>query len=242
MIDIFMTTFHRKIFTQKTLELINERTEPGTYQLHIFDNGSDLDMQKYLTSLLYNGKIASLHLDSRNTGCLYNKGVFNSLADPNQKYYVVTDNDVFPPKLFPDWLSRMVAIMDAHPNLAFLVPQIPPQSFQMPDMSRIHDDVVYCGAVGNTFKMVRRNAFPANLIFDLGKFGDDSLVCDAVKARNYDVAFCRNIFAFHAGQCDNWGYDQEQIDQDPRKAGYGKPYTYSLWNEETFEPYSDNKI
>lgn len=243
MIDIFMTTFNRKEFTIDTINHIIKRTEPNSFQLHLFDNNSDKEMKEALYKLLIDGVICSLHLDSRNTGCLYNKAVFHMMVEDSQKYYCVTDNDVLPPKLSPDWLSQMIAIMDAHPELGLLVPQIPPQSFQMPDMNRVLDDIVYCKAVGNTFKIVRKKSISiADIRQELGAYGDDSLISNLVKERNYEVAFCRNIFAYHSGQCENWGYKREEIDKDPRKSGYGKPYVYKLANDETFEPYSENRI
>jgi len=156
---------------------------------------------------------------------------------------VVTDNDIFPPKLSPDWLSQMIAIMDAHPNLAFLAPQLPPQNLQTPDLSRVESDIVYCRDVGNTFKLVRREAFPiAEFKTTIGGFGDDAIVCIEAKKKGYEVAFCRNIFCFHAGQCENWGYNENEIASDPRKSGYGKPYTYQMVNEETYEPAPKYKI
>ena len=243
MIDIFMTTWKRLGFTRNAVQLIHDRTDPDTFRLHIFDNDGDYHMQQYLLSLLSLGAITSLHLDSRNTGCLYNKGIFHMSVESGQKYYVVTDNDIYPPKLTPDWLSQMVEIMDAHPNLAFLTPQCPPQFLSEPDMNRVMDDIVYCKAVGNIFKLVRRKAFPLQLFQPaLGAYGDDGLVCDMVKTYNYESAFCRNIFAYHAGQCENWGYKKEEIEQDPRKAGYGKPFTYKIVNEETYEPEPKHKI
>lgn len=243
MIDIFMTTWQRQDFTRKSINLIRERTEPGSFQLHIFDNNSDFKMRENLIRLLNEGEIASLHLDSRNTGCLYNKGIFHMMVESTQKYYCISDNDVYPPKLSPDWLSQMIKIMDDHPELAFLVPQIPPQWLQGPDLSQVKDDIVYCKAVGNTFKIVRRSAFPISDFRPvLGVYGDDALVCEQVKLRNYKVAFCRNIFCFHAGQCENWGYREEEVAMDPRKSGYGEPFIYKFLNEETFEPYPENRI
>lgn len=242
-----MTTFHREEFTRKAIALIHERTEPGTFQLHIFDNNSGPNMQTFLLNLLNQGLVASLHLDSRNTGCLYNKGVFHMMTEQNQEYYVVSDNDIYPPKLSPDWLSQMIRIMDAHPELAFLTPQCPPQWLSGPyDQetqehkiceNQVNNDIIYCKAVGNILKLVRRKAFPLKDFRPaLGIYGDDSFVCDLVRPQSYESAFCRNIFAFHAGQCENWGYKEKEIALDPRKAGYGKPFKYELANEETFEP------
>lgn len=240
-IPIYMTSFFRKDFTEKSVKLIHERTTPGTFQIHIYDNGSDKETRDFLYSLLEKGLIVSLQLDSRNTGCVYNKVVFQAMTEYSQKYYCVTDNDILPPKLSPDWLSQMVSIMEAHPRLAFLTPQLPPQCLQEPDMGRVMDDIVYCKAVGNTLKLVRRNSFP-DLKPILGAFGDDAVVCKQVSTMGYDVAFCRNIFCYHAGQCDNWGYKKEEVDKDPRKSGYGKPFIYSMTNEETYEPFPDRRI
>lgn len=242
-INIFVTSWYRKEMTEKTVDLIHERTTPGTFAIHIFDNGSDKKTQDFLYGLLKQKKIVSLHLDSRNTGCLYNKGIFYMMNEYTDKYFCVTDNDVYPPKLSPGWLSQMIGIMDAHPNLAFLTPQVPPQWLSEPDNSRIEDDIVYCKAVGNILKLVRRKAFPLeDFKPSIGTFGDDSLVCEMVRKCDYESAFCRNIFAYHAGQCENWGYKDKEIALDPRKEGYGKPFKYELANKETYEPTSENKI
>lgn len=235
MIDIYMTSFYRKHFTQRAVELIHQRTAPGTFQLHIYDNGSDKLTRDYLVSLLESGKIGSLILDSRNTGCLYNKLVFHAMTESKNDYYVVTDNDVYPPQLSPDWLSQMKGIMDRRTDLAFLAPQLPPQWLQQP--YRKEDDVVYCVAVGNTFKMVRRAAFPQDKMESrIGAYGDDGMVCKYVSEVGWKTAFCRNIFCYHAGQTEDWGYEEEQLDMDPRKKSYGAPFHYNIVNQETYEP------
>lgn len=232
--NIYMTSFFRYNFTEEAINKIHERTEKGTFQIHLYDNGSDHGTQERLHNLLRFNKIASLVLDSRNTGCLYNKIVFHAMTETAEKYYVVTDNDVFPPKISPSWLIQMTDIMDRHPELAFLAPQLPPTGLQEP--YEIKDDIVYCKAVGNTFKMVRRGAFPIQTEQKLGAFGDDGNVCKGAHDLGWKVAFCRNIFCWHAGQCKNWGYKSEEIYKDPRKAGYGPPFEYGLANAETYEP------
>jgi hypothetical protein len=237
MTDIFMTSFFRKEFTERCVREIHERTTPGTFQLHIYDNGSNKETRNFLCQLLDEGKITSLVLDSRNTGCLYNKGVFHMMVEASSRYYIVNDTDVYPPKLAPDWLEQMIAIMDKYPEVALLAPQLPPQWLQMPYLNYKEKDIVYCKAVGNTLKMIRREAFPLKDFKQaLGQFGDDGLVSEQVAAAGYKVAFCRNIFCYHAGQCINWGYKPEEIAKDPRKAGYGKPFTYPITNWDTYEP------
>jgi GT2 family glycosyltransferase len=235
MIDIYMTCWQRPEFTKKSIDLIHERTTPGTFRLHVFDNGSDAEVQTLLRDYFDRGLLTSIHLDSRNTGCLYNKAVFHAMTESTSEYYVVTDNDVYPPKLEPDWLSELIDIMDSRPDLAFLAPQLPPQFLQEPQ--DVAGDVVYAKAVGNTLKVVRREAYPFGEYDQLvGKFGDDGKVSELVRQKGWKVAFARNIYCYHAGQCVNWGYEEEDINKDPRKAGYGEPFKYEIENEETYIP------
>ena len=232
MIPIYITSFFRYDFTFETIKQITARTQPGTYELHIYDNGSDQETRQKLYELLKDSKITSLTLDSRNTGCLYNKAVFHSMTPSDQDYYVVTDNDIYPPELTPDWLSQMIAIMNRNPDLAMLSPQIPPIKLMGP--RTIRDDIVLCDAVGNALKVVRRSAFPS-YTQKLNTFGDDGQLSALVQNNGWRVAFCRNIFCFHAGQCKDWGYKPDEIAKDPRKQGYGDPFICEV-DEKTYQP------
>jgi len=242
-VQIFMTSWNRIEFTLKSINLIHERTEPGTFEIVVYDNGSSINVQDRLYALLGMGKISTLILDSRNTGCLYNKLVFNSMVESDNDYFCITDNDIFPPKLSPSWLSRMLTIMDMHPEVAMLSPQLPPQALQTP--YQILDDIVYCKAIGNTLKVCRREAMVKiinKIEQKLGAYGDDGLVSELLEKEGYKIAFCKDIYCWHAGQCLNWGYKPEEVNQDPRKSGYGQPFSYSLANEGTFEPEAKWKI
>jgi GT2 family glycosyltransferase len=240
MINIYMTSFFRYDFTLESIKKIHERTEPGTFQIHVYDNASDPETQDKLYGLLKEQRIMSLTLDSRNTGCLYNKLVFHAMTETKEPYYVVTDNDIFAPALSPSWLAQMVEIMDRHPEIAFLTPQLPPQNLMEP--YKVLDDIIYCKAVGNALKLVRRKAFPVETEQVLGAYGDDGNVSKRAMDNGYKNAFCRNIFCYHAGQCKNWGYEEKEIYKDPRKVGYGKPFEYNLKNNETYEPMPQWKI
>jgi hypothetical protein len=233
MIPIYITSFFRFDFTLETINKIHERTKDVDFQIHIYDNGSDPETQKKLFDLLQEKRICSLQLDSRNTGCLYDKAVFQAMTESSEKYYIVSDNDIFAPNLAPSWLSQMITIMDNHPELAMLTPQFPPQHFSEP--YQILEDIVYCKAVGNALKLVRREAYPF-IDQKIGAFGDDGLLSAVVMEQGWKVAFCKDIFCFHAGQCPDWGYKTEEINKDPRKAGYGEPFKYELENSETYRP------
>lgn len=234
MIDIYISSFYRMDMTKETIRLIQERTTPGTYQLHIFDNDSDKETRDYLYSLLENKTIVSLHLDNRNTGCLYNKAVYHAMTETKNKYFVMTDNDVYPPKLEPDWLSQMIDIMDRHPELAMLTPYLPPILGAGP--YDIKDDVIYCPAIGNPLKVVRTEAFP-KYEQKLYQYGDDGHISSLIHEKGYKVAFCKHIFCWHAQQCDKWGYkNDEELARDPRKVGYNNPFIYEPVDPLTYEP------
>jgi GT2 family glycosyltransferase len=232
---IFISSFFRKDMTKRAIREIHERTAPGSFEIHLYDNGSDQETQDFLIGLLREKKIVSLVLDSRNTGCLYNKGVYHAMTEVDCPYLCVSDNDIYPPKLTPDWLSQVVSIMDRHPEIGMLAPQLPPQWLQEP--YQVTEDVVYSKAIGNTLKIIRRSAFPVDTFKPkLGEYGDDGLVSQQMTQRGWKVAFCRSIYCLHAGQCENWGYTPEQVAMDPRKSGYGKPYIYEIKNMDTYEP------
>ena len=231
-----MTSWLRPEFTTRSIEHILGRTTPGTYKLHVLDNQSSARTREPLLRMLDEGKIASLLLHSENTRCLWGKAVFHAMVPSASPYYVVTDNDILPPKLAgKDWLQRMVDIMDERTEIAFLTPQLPPTFLQEPFAA--DGPVVYCKGVGNTFKVVRREAYPADRYEQsLEKFGDDGLVSQLVRESGWKVAFCRDIFCLHLGQTDNWGYESEEIAMDPRKAGYGPPFKYTPVDTDTFTP------
>jgi len=216
--------------TKQVIEVIHERTDDGTYEIHLWDNGSNNTTVETLFHMYGTKLFTSLHLDSRNTGCCYPKGVFQAMAD--SEYYVVTDNDVLCPKLSPDWLSRMLAIMNEKPKIGLLTLRLPPEWLQMPISE--DDNVIYCKAVGNTFKMVRRAAWPDKWS-STAMFGDDSTLSTLMAEKGWQIAFCKDLWCLHLGQCDNWGYTDDQVKMDPRKAGYGTPYVYK-YEPDTYRP------
>lgn len=221
-IDIFITSFFRPHFTLECVNKIWERTK-HPFRIHIWDNASSLATQDLLVGLLRLGKITSLHLESRNTMTMYPKSVFNSMACG--KYYCVTDADCFPPLLDPDWLTQMVGLMETHTDVAFLTPQYPPISMFGCEQKDIQENIVFCKHVGNVFKLVRKKMFPSFPQSDNFCFGDDSEVCRLSYGKS---AFCRRIFAYHAGQCKDWGYQENEIALDPRKKNYKPPMVYDV--------------
>jgi len=235
-IKIFMTSWNRKHIIEKTINFLYERTRTP-FELHVYDNGSRDDTKNFLLEKLNEKLITSLHLDNRNTGCLYDKFVFHSMVENDEKYYVVTDNDIMPPQVSPvDWLGQMITVMDREPKLAALCPQMPLVGLMGPEY--IRNDLVICKAVGNFFKVVRRDAFPVEkFVQKLMAFGDDGWLCQELRTAGWEVAFLKNMYCYNLeGDYNDWGYIKEDLDKDPRKAGYGKPVRYLPLDWNTLTP------
>lgn len=240
MTPIFITSWFRPAMAQKVIEAIHQRTEVGTFSLHLYNNQADSD-SAYYNRLLRSGALTSLTLDNRNTRCLYPKIVFHAMTPADCEYYVVTDNDFLPAV---NWLPRMLKIMDENPKLAMLVP------FYWPywPMQPLYDRGEYYAAqaVGNTFRVIRRSAL--DLIIhevrqDLNAYGDDGLFSRLVQSIGYEVGIAKSIFTYNLEQVEeNRGYNPEESARDPRTASYGKHQRYEPLDWETLEPPSELRI
>jgi GT2 family glycosyltransferase len=113
-IDIVMTTFNRKAFTSDAIKAIKERTTTP-YRLIVVDNHSDLEMREMLFNLKQNNIIHHLILLEENYGIHMAKNYGLALVRPS-KYYIDMDNDLLCPKLEPDWIQQLIALMEKYPE------------------------------------------------------------------------------------------------------------------------------
>jgi len=232
-IKIFITTWHRVEMLERCLREIKERTTTP-HETIVFDNGSDPDEVRCIKEMHSDKKCDGLILWSHNTGPYFPKACYYAMTTPEDTYYVSNDADTFPPKVEPDWLSRMISEMNAYPDLGVISPQVPPQYMQEPYAER--GNHVLCKAVGNQLSLVRRSAWPvATWPQETDKFGDDSLRSQRMLENGYKTAFMLNTWCMHGQQCKNWGYTEEQVAKDPRKLKYDSPYLYQYYIK-TYEP------
>ena len=238
-VPIYILAWNRLDMTERCLREIAERTRMP-HEVHLFVNEAWSERSDIDRILRMSDYYTSVHFDKRNTACLYPKYVQHAMTCTSEPYYVVNDHDYFPPDLGSRcWLTRMVEEMHLYNHLGILAAQLPPQHMQEP--IEVMENHVLCKAVGNSLKLVRRVAFPADILEqEVGKFGDDSYVCDLIQSKGfYHTAFSREVFCLHGGQMENWGYTKEQLDRDPRKAGYDEPYTY-VYDIGTYVPEDPN--
>ena len=240
MIPIFITSWRRIEFLKQVVQKIHERTTD--YELHVYDNASDRETTDWLIAAQRSGMVTSVTLDNRNTRCLYPKKVFHSMVSSNSEYYVVTDNDFIP---CVGWLEKLKAIMDRNPKIGCLALQYWPH-WPMSPIAK-YTDYVYCRAIGNTFKMCRREAME-QVIYgipqSLDAFSDDSKISEALRSKGWATGFAIDAYCYNLElTVPNYGYKPEELAMDPRKIGYlSQPETYEPVNWETLEPPMDKRF
>lgn len=237
-IKICISSWNRCHFLKEVITKIHQRTKPGSFEVIVYDNASDLDTVQYLKECLETSLVSNVIFDTENSGCLKPKIMFHELASQDA-WYVVNDNDIIPPDLTPDWLEQMVAIMEAHPDVALLTPQLPPVWLQEPYEKR--GDIVLCKAVGNTFKLVRRSAIPVDELKQVtDRYGDDGILCALLRGKGWKIAYASNMYCYNLERSKiDYGYTKEQLQQDPRKQGYdldSTKYNYEPKSWKTLEP------
>lgn len=235
MTPIFLQSWHRPEFTIRAIEAIHERTAREDFRLTVFDNGSGSPLESELIRMYKAGLIDTLHLEGRNTGCLYPKPVFHAMVPDDCNFYVVTDNDFIP---CVGWLPAMLEVMRNNPDIALLTLMYLPVWPMQPMDDR--GDYVRTVAVGNTFKLCRRKAVEMvirDMQQKLGAYGDDGMLCSLLYKTGWEVGYIKNKFCYNLElTSDKWGYTDDQLRQDPRKAGYAEPKRYTPTNWDTLEP------
>lgn len=106
MIDIVAVVWKRETITGHFLEALKKNTTTP-YRLIIIDNGSQPWVQKdYL-------KEADVYVKlDKNYGLEYAKNLGMQFVE--SKLFISTDNDILPYKSEPDWLSKLIKLMEEH--------------------------------------------------------------------------------------------------------------------------------
>ena len=116
MINIILTTCNRLDFTRQSIEALKERlTTP--YRLIIVDNESNDGTLEYLLELeknepdIYKVIVPSGHKtisEAQDIGFQFVDG----------KYFIIMQDDIIIPKLEPDVIQHLIALMEANPDYA----------------------------------------------------------------------------------------------------------------------------
>jgi len=109
-IDIFITTYLRQVYTEKTISYLYERTK-YPFRLFVIDNGGN---DEVLTEAVKQNKVFLWIKNSANIGIHASWNLALSMAE--SEYFITSDNDIYVPDLFPSWLTQMLTFMDERPN------------------------------------------------------------------------------------------------------------------------------
>ena len=124
-IDIVITSYNRRKFTETCVREIHERTTTP-HRVIVVDNGSTDDTVPYLQSLRIAGYIDVLILLDRNLGLERAKNI--GLSVVNSTWYIDTDNDIVveSPRDGTDWIAKLLELIARNPEFGGIAcrPQI----------------------------------------------------------------------------------------------------------------------
>jgi hypothetical protein len=188
-----MLSFNRLDYLAATVDALEART-PEPYRLTIVDNASGADVRNWLWE--HRGRFHQLILRPSNEHLpAFQHGIAATTSDP----FILAEPDLIVPDLEPSWLSRMLALMDRHPDFGLIGMGLDPVNRPAvlgPEQTepRVADDLLE-GNVGIWFQTIRRDA----LLVD---YRLDAEACDAIRMAGFRVGWTPALRAHHLGWDD----------------------------------------
>ena len=223
-IDIFITSFLRQAYTQKTMEYLEQRTK-YPYRLFVIDNGGN---EEVLNEAVRQNKVFLVIRPSYNVGIHAAWNIALSLAESD--YFITSDNDIYVPDLThtppfnkeyglhgPCWLERMVKFMEERPDYAAIslhphvfigAPGIDPKD---PDDVKERN---MCGAVMRIMRTdIVRSVGGWEHVVRTSRNHEERTICGKLQEIGYKVGVATRIRAYHPFGKElgtgNWGYPPE---------------------------------
>lgn len=215
MTDIAMLTNNRARITRIAITELVRRTTTA-HNLIVLDNGSTDGTADLLHELA--------HEDMVHIGCWSdeNNGVHwghNELLDEvkSQPYYISTDNDIIPqsPVDGVDWLAKLIALADAHPEYAAIACRSHAFIGDSQKMFEGAGEIVERGHVGAHLRIMRTEAVRETGGWKREKRpsrnNEERWICGRLRKAGWKIGFARDIRCIHLwgnpdlGE-DEWGY------------------------------------
>jgi len=108
-VDIILLTYQRLKFLKETIDEIEKRTQ-YPYRLIVVDNGSTDGTREWLKELEWDGRIWKYVFMKEN--CFMAESYARGFEEVESEYFIVTQDDIVPPKVKPCWLTRMVKAIE----------------------------------------------------------------------------------------------------------------------------------
>ena len=247
-IDLFITSYLRPEFTQKTLEYLKERTH-YPYRTFLIDNGGNEHLKDKVD--FYIGI-------SKNVGIMSAWNIAAQLAA--SEYFITSDNDIYVPDLseiayenpkegegfgelkIPCWLERMVKLMDKHLDYAAI--SLHPHVFIgiAGEDPNDPEDVKEAPMAGAVMRIMRTEAVRAvggwEKVIRPQRNGEERWISGKLREAGWKVGRTTRIRAYHpfGGEKGNWGYPENIT---PEMQGHNpdlKDYVKQFDHPESYDP------
>lgn len=195
--DIVVATCERLPLLRATVESIRNNTRTP-YRLHVIDDGSVTGNQQYLRRLKSNGVVHGLILRSHRAGiCANLRTLYDMTSTP---LIIYCDDDQLCPKVEPDWLSRLLAEMEARPGLGLLSLNNPHGNVDGDKRHKLGTNgaVTFCERSGGSFMCIRRKLLPQIAPED-GKLSPVSAMCARARQLGWQNGYLTYTYCRHIG-------------------------------------------
>lgn len=220
-VDIAFCSWNRPQFTRWSLQSIYENTK-YPHRVIVIDNGSEPAMQMQLAEMKYKGWIDQLILLDKNYGLETAKHLVMEFVD-SSPYFISTDNDILAYKYEPDWLERLVGLMDKYPEYGCIGcrPQILVGSGN-PFAGKEDQDIIDFPHIPGYLRIMRTEFVRA-----VGAWKDkrplrgheEIWISEKFREVGWKIGWANNVKCWHLFGEENWGYGN---DMTPEAHGHSE--------------------
>ena len=162
------------------------------------------------------GFIDHLIILERNYGIHMAKNYGLAFVRTTFRYYIDTDNDILVPDLEPDWLSRLVTLMDNNPEYGAIAlqPQIMVGRGPVPETAPEVCPISHIGAYMRIMRIdLVKKVGGWKKIYNAKRNDEEKTICSKIYKEGFKVGVARDLRCWHLfGK--NWGYPEDLKPED----------------------------
>jgi len=209
-IDIILSTCNRRLFTRRTIDALHYRLDnPNLMRLIVVDDSSEDGTFEYLKREEKDCRVYKVISGNFKHLCeMYNK----AFEYVETEYFIVMQDDLIIPKLKPDVVEQLIALMEKYPNHGGISCRIQ----HLPNMKWLDGDLTPTRkALSALFRIQKKSD-----IEKAGGFGnrvrDEIAFTIQMEKIGKKAGWANNLWCNHLGHCVDRGYEIK-----PRKWGTG---------------------
>lgn len=217
-VDLHLISWNRPAMTNLVIRTIHRNTKPGTFRLHVLDNGSEGETPYMLEKLRDAGLIDDLILLKTNMGLESARNLLFKEATQSD-YFVCIDNDCLPQPITNsrDWLEQLVDLMDHNKGFGAISMRTnvmigTGNIFEAADEHG--EEIVEFPHPGGSFRIMRSRWVYLVGGWDRGAEGrgaEERYICGKLNEMGFRTAFatkvrCLHLFGLRTQTSERWGY------------------------------------